>query len=195
MSTPRHDHEAPANSVLIADACLSCQLRRSACRNHGVDRDGGRHTPPESFFEMVAEKDRDAARQFYKKYAEVDGMPVVAAGEVADEALVRTCEIVSHMLAGRPDVVEQMVKDKMYLIIIGKDQLYAEMPEYRNVPNPAYMERARARHGRPAHELRRRKPVESAARSLRRREHRASTSSATRSTVHCDRSIRIGRSG
>jgi len=106
--------------------------------------------PPESFFEMVDEGDRDAARQFYKKYMEVNGMPVVASGEVADEALVRTCEIVNHMLAGRPDVVEQMVKDKMYLIIVGKDQLYADMPEYRNVPNKAYWnERVRGTGGRP----------------------------------------------
>ena len=77
-------------------------------------------------------------------------MPVVASGDVADEALVRTCEIVSHMLAGRPDVVQQMIKDKMYLIIIGKDQLYADMPEYRNVPDKAYWnERVRGTGGRP----------------------------------------------
>jgi hypothetical protein len=30
-----------------------------------------------------------------------------------------------------------MVKNKMYLIIIGKDQVYTDMPEYRNHPNPA----------------------------------------------------------
>jgi hypothetical protein len=106
--------------------------------------------PPETFFEIVDEKDRDAAREFYKKYASVDGIPVVAAGSVADQALVRTCEIVNHMLAGRPDIVQQMVKDKMYLIIIGKDQLYCDMPEYRDSPNPAYWnERVRGTGGRP----------------------------------------------
>jgi hypothetical protein len=69
---------------------------------------------------------------------------------VADEALTRTCEIVSHMLAGRPDVIEQMVDRKMYLIIIGKDQLYADMPEYRNVPNKEFWnERVRGTGGRP----------------------------------------------
>ena len=39
--------------------------------------------PPESFFEMVSPRDRDPARQFYKKYIDVRGMPVVASGEVA----------------------------------------------------------------------------------------------------------------
>src|SRR5688572_3249201 len=64
--------------------------------------------PPEEFFELVRSRDRDAARDFYKKYLDVNGIPVVAAGVVADKALLRTYEIVSHMLAGRPDIVEAM---------------------------------------------------------------------------------------
>ncbi len=106
--------------------------------------------PPESFFEMVDENDRGAARAFYKKYLEVNGMPLVAAAEVADEALERTRSIVKHMLAGRPDVVQALVDREMYLIIIGKNQLYCDMPEYRNNPNPTYQnERVRGTGGRP----------------------------------------------
>src|SRR4051812_31557515 len=78
--------------------------------------------PPESFFELVRQQERDAARGFYKKYIDVLGMPVVAAAEVDDRALQRTYEIVTHMLAGRPDVMRAMVENGMYLIIIGKDQ-------------------------------------------------------------------------
>jgi alpha-glucosidase len=106
--------------------------------------------PPDSFFQMVRERDRDVARRFYGKYLEVDGMPIVASGEVADEALRRTREIVGHMLAGRPDVIKSMVKDRMYLIVIGKDQVYTDMPEYRNHPDPAFQnERVRGTGGRP----------------------------------------------
>jgi len=106
--------------------------------------------PPESFFERVRERDRDAARQFYAKHLEAQGMPVVASGEVADLALQRTYDIVTHMLAGRPDVLEAMVRNRMYLIVIGKDQVYTDMPEYRNHPNPAYQnERVRGTGGRP----------------------------------------------
>jgi hypothetical protein len=106
--------------------------------------------PPASFFDMVRERDRDAARRFYKKYVDVRGMPVVASSEVSDLALRRTCSIVTHMLAGRPDVVAAMVKNRMYLIVIGKDQVYTDMPEYRNQPNPAYQnERVRGTGGRP----------------------------------------------
>ncbi len=95
--------------------------------------------PPDSFFEKVRERDRDAARQFYRKYIDVKGMPVVAAAEVADMALQHTYEIVTHMLAGRPDVLEAMVDRGMYLVIIGKDQVYTDLPENRNARNPDYL--------------------------------------------------------
>jgi hypothetical protein len=104
--------------------------------------------PPESFFSSVRERDRDAARKFYKKYLDVKGMPVVASAEVADEALRRTHDIVTHLLAGRPDVLEAMVKNGTRLIIIGKDQVYTDMPEYRNSRNPEYLnERVRGTGG------------------------------------------------
>ncbi len=104
--------------------------------------------PPASFFEKFREPDRDAARRFYKKYLEVKGLSVAAAAEVADEALQRTHFIVSHMLAGRPDVLEAMAKHGTRLIIIGKDQLYTDMPEYRNSFNAAYLnERVRGTGG------------------------------------------------
>jgi dipeptidyl aminopeptidase/acylaminoacyl peptidase len=104
--------------------------------------------PPESFFQRVRERDRDAARKFYKKYVDVKGLPVAAADEVADEALQRTYHIVTHILAGRPDILEAMVKNKTRLIIIGKDQVYTDMPEYRNSSDSQYLnERVRGTGG------------------------------------------------
>ncbi len=106
--------------------------------------------PPESFFEKVREKDRDTARAFYKKYLDVQGMPVVASAEVADLALQRTYEIVTHILAGRPDIIKEMLDRGMYLTIIGKDQVYTDLPENRSAPNPAYLnERVRGTGGFP----------------------------------------------
>ena len=106
--------------------------------------------PPASFFEFVGERDRDVARQFYAKYIDVRGMPVVAAAVVDEAALQRTYTIVTSMLAGRPDILAALVKNRMYLIIIGKDQVYTDMPEYRNHPNPVFQnERVRGTGGRP----------------------------------------------
>jgi hypothetical protein len=104
--------------------------------------------PPESFFAKVRERDREVARRFYTKYLDVQGVPVTAAAEVADEALQRTHYLVTHLLAGRPDVLEAMVRNGTRLIVIGKDQVYTDMPEYRNNPNPAYLnERVRGTGG------------------------------------------------
>jgi len=106
--------------------------------------------PPDSFFEKIRREDRDAARAFYRKYIDVNGMPAVAAAEVADLAMQRTYEIVTRMLAGRPDIIKDMVARGMYLIIIGRDQVYTDMPEYRNARNPAYLnERVRGTGGLP----------------------------------------------
>ncbi|HJT78172.1 MAG TPA: prolyl oligopeptidase family serine peptidase [Gemmataceae bacterium] len=104
--------------------------------------------PPESIFEKVRERDREAARKFYKKYIDVKGLAAVASAEVADAALRRTYDIVTHLLAGRPDVLAAMVRHGTRLIIIGKDQVYTDMPEYRHHPNPAYQnERVRGTGG------------------------------------------------
>jgi dienelactone hydrolase len=104
--------------------------------------------PPETFFEKIPEKDRDAARKFYTKYLDIRGMPVAASAEVADESLQRTHYLVTHLLAGRPDILQAMVKNGTRLIVIGKDQVYTDMPEYRNHPNPAYQnERVRGTGG------------------------------------------------
>jgi hypothetical protein len=104
--------------------------------------------PPASFFEKFRDRDRDAARRFYKKYLDVNGLSIAAAAEVADEALERTRYLVGHLLAGRPDILRAMEKNGTRLIIIGKDQVYTDMPEYRNHPNPAYQnERVRGTGG------------------------------------------------
>jgi hypothetical protein len=106
--------------------------------------------PPDSAFELVRETDREVARRFYKKYIDVKGLPVMASGEVADLALQRAYEIVTHMLAGRPDILKAMVDQGMYLVIIGKDQVYTDMPEYCNTRNPEFMnERVRGTGGLP----------------------------------------------
>ncbi|HUF63796.1 MAG TPA: hypothetical protein VMN36_17090 [Verrucomicrobiales bacterium] len=106
--------------------------------------------PPDSFFERVRERDREAARAFYQKHIDIQGLPVAAAAEVDDLALQRTHEIVTRMLAGRPDILQAIVADGNYLIIIGKDQVYTDMPEYRDHPNPDYQnERVRGTGGKP----------------------------------------------
>ncbi|HEY2759773.1 MAG TPA: hypothetical protein VGI75_03500 [Pirellulales bacterium] len=104
--------------------------------------------PPDSVFEKIRESDRDAARAFYKKYINVGGLSAMSSADVADEALQRTYYIVTHMLAGRPDILAQMKQSGTRLIIIGKDQVYTDMPEYHHTRNPEFMnERVRGTGG------------------------------------------------
>ena len=117
---------------------------------HGQEKDQPPQVAavPDTVFDKFRKDDRDVARRFYKKHLDVRGVAVLASGEVADEALLRTHHIVTRMLAGRPDVLEVMAKNGTRLIVIGKDQVYTDMPEYRNNPNPAYMnERVRGTGG------------------------------------------------
>ena len=104
--------------------------------------------PPVLFFDRFKEKDRESARVFYKKHIDAQGLSIAAGGEVADEALQRTYHIVTHMLAGRLDIFDAMRKVGTRLIIIGKDQVYTDMPDYRDHPNPKYQnERVRGTGG------------------------------------------------
>ncbi len=121
--------------VLAAAVCLSACATRN---NVAKDASPPVALPPASFFQGFAERDREAARQFYKKHLDLNGVSVAASSEVSDAALQRTYYIVSHMLAGRPDVLRAMATNGTRLIIIGKDQLYSDMPEYRHIENPAY---------------------------------------------------------
>ena len=141
----------PKNKLMIAVAFAALMLGGSSRAQSGTNIDYPPViTPPDSFFEKVRERDRDVAREFYRKYIDVKGMPVVAAAEVADLALQRAYDIVTHMLAGRGDVLKSMVERGMYLVIIGRNQVYTDLPENRNARNADYLnERVRGTGGFP----------------------------------------------
>ena len=103
---------------------------------------------PEAVFARFRPQDQASARAFYTKYLDVGGVAILAARSVDDEALRRTYQIVGHLLVARPDVLGKMAERGTRLIIIGKDQVYTDMPEYRETPDPAYMnERVRGTGG------------------------------------------------
>jgi hypothetical protein len=139
-----------STKVLVVALVISVTLRNPSSLAGSDENPLSVGSPPESFFELVSPRHRDTARKFYKKHLSVGGLPVAAAEVVDDRALVQTSSIVTHMLAGRPDVLAKMVDNGMYLIIIGKDQVYTDMPEYRGHPNPSYQnERVRGTGGKP----------------------------------------------
>lgn len=94
--------------------------------------------PTEKTFARFESKQQVAARAFYRKALDIQGMPVLAGEAVADEALHRTYDIVTHVLAGRPDIIQAMAAFGTRLVIIGKDQVYTDLPDYRDTPDPAF---------------------------------------------------------
>jgi hypothetical protein len=136
-------------AALVASVIAGCQSPPPANKRSEQAADYPHViAPPETFFQKIGESDRDAARRFYRKYIDVKGMPVTASAEVDDRALQRTYYVVTHLLAGRLDILQAMVTNGTRLIIIGKDQVYTDMPEYRQARNPAYLnERVRGTGG------------------------------------------------
>jgi len=79
----------------------------------------------------------DAARQFYRKYIDVKGMLGRRCGRSCRFWLCSALIPSSPFDGCRPDVIESMVKNRMYLIIIGKDQSIPTCPR-PPPPEPAY---------------------------------------------------------
>ena len=72
---------------------------------------------------------------FYKKYLEVDGLYIVSSDKVRDEALEKAYEIVSLMLAKRPDIKRHMVSKGCHVMIIGEHEEVCDLPEYAHICN------------------------------------------------------------
>lgn len=72
---------------------------------------------------------------FYQKYIETDGLYVTSSGKVSDEALLKACDIISLMLAKRPDVKAHMVKKGCHVMVIGKDEETCDLPEFAHICN------------------------------------------------------------
>ena len=72
---------------------------------------------------------------FYQKYIETEGLYVTSSGKVSDEALLKACDIISLMLAKRPDVKAHMVKKGCHVMVIGKDEETCDLSEFAHICN------------------------------------------------------------
>ena len=72
---------------------------------------------------------------FYQKYIETEGLYVTSSGKVSDEALLKACDIISLMLAKRPDVKAHMVKKGCHVMVIGKEEETCDLPEFAHICN------------------------------------------------------------
>ncbi len=67
---------------------------------------------------------------FYKKYMDANEIPVVSSEKVNDEALMRTCKVISQMLSKREDVKKAMVAKNCRFMVIAQKEEVCDIPEY-----------------------------------------------------------------
>jgi hypothetical protein len=70
---------------------------------------------------------------FYMKYCDMDGLPIVASGQVPDAAVIEATRIVRTMLSMRPDIRDSLISYDVRVGVIGKDQVTTDMPEYADL--------------------------------------------------------------
>src|SRR5207244_755460 len=103
---PAHSREPRMNRTALS--LLAFLLLAGSAAAQRKDAPPKVTAPPDAVVEKYHAADKEVARKFYKKYLDCKGVAILAASEVADEALLRTHHIVTRMLAGRADVLEVM---------------------------------------------------------------------------------------
>ncbi len=81
---------------------------------------------------------------FYKKYVNANGYPVVSSEKVNDYALKEAAYIVDMMLAKRPDLRRAMIASGSRLIVMAHSEFTTDIPEYAQLQPKDYWD-ARAR--------------------------------------------------
>ena len=95
---------------------------------------------------LVAEPPEELRRQlnlapFYKKCLTPGGFAIVSSDKVSDFALCEAAYIVNSMLAGRDDVRQALIKNKVRLAVMAPTELTCDIPEHSDLTPPAYWNR------------------------------------------------------
>ena len=74
---------------------------------------------------------------FYAKHLDAGGIPVIASTKAPDEALSTARDIVSDMLATRPDLRRWLVEQGYRVAVMAVDETTTDLPEQRGWTKPA----------------------------------------------------------
>lgn len=99
---------------------------------------------PSSDYVVTKPPKRLALPEFYQKYVDAHGYPIISSAKVNDYALKESAFLVDMMLSQRPDVREAMVAGGSRLIVMAHDEFTTDIPEYANLSPKDYWD-ARAR--------------------------------------------------
>ncbi len=104
-----------------------------------LDSQGGGQSGPRppallqnySAFSVTAPPADLALDPFYRKYADAHGIPIVTSDKVPDAALLMARDIVTFMLADRPDLRKELIRKKWKVAIMAESEVTFDIPDHR----------------------------------------------------------------
>jgi hypothetical protein len=96
---------------------------------------------PEALRSSRVMKPAGISTQFYRKYTEAYGIPVISSSEVPDAALSRACYVLRFLLADRADLRQAYYEAFGRVAVVGRRQTLADIPEYRSTTGSGFVVR------------------------------------------------------
>lgn len=81
---------------------------------------------------------------FYKKFVDASGYPIVGSAGVSDYALKEAAYLIDMLLAKRPDLRKAMIDNQSRMIVMAHDEFTTDIPEYSHMKPKDFWD-ARAR--------------------------------------------------
>ena len=68
--------------------------------------------------------------EFYQKYLDADGLPIVGSEKVSDAALLECAWIIGHMLEHRPEIARTLGKSNVRFAVMAYNEFTTDIPEH-----------------------------------------------------------------
>lgn len=78
---------------------------------------------------------------FYKKYCDAGGLPVVSSEKVADCALLEAAWIVTNMIGHRPNLIKAIADARVRVVVMASDEYTTDIPEHSDLKPKEYWDR------------------------------------------------------
>lgn len=88
-----------------------------------------------------AERERLSLSPFYEKHVSVGGLPIVSSPKVSDEGLREAAAIVQTMLAGRDDIREALIRNRVRVVVMASSEQTTDIPEHSDLKPKEYWDR------------------------------------------------------
>jgi alpha-glucosidase len=78
---------------------------------------------------------------FYAKYTSAGGLPVLSSAKVSDAGLHEAGYLITQMLAGREDILKEMVRNRVRFVVMAPTEMTTDVPEQRGMTPKEYWDR------------------------------------------------------